>query len=46
MCIRDSTYTTADIGTVAGVLTTQRSAIVDTNQADAALQPYPGPDAQ
>lgn len=40
------TYTTADIGTVAGVLTGARSAIVDTNQADAALQPFPGPDAQ
>jgi hypothetical protein len=40
------TYTTADIGTIATALTGTRSAIVDPNMPDAALHPYPGPDAQ
>jgi hypothetical protein len=40
------TYTTADITTVAGVLTGTRSAIVDSNLNDAGAQVYPGPDAQ
>jgi hypothetical protein len=40
------TYTTADITTVAGVLTGTKPAIVDSNLADAGSQPFPGPDAQ
>jgi hypothetical protein len=36
------TFTTADIGTVAGVLTGTKPAIVDPVLADAGLQPYPG----
>ena len=40
------TFTTADIGTVAGVLVGTKPAIVDPAQADAGLQPFPGPDAQ
>jgi hypothetical protein len=39
------TYTTADITTVAGVLTGSRSAVVDSNLNDAGAQVYPGPDA-
>jgi hypothetical protein len=36
------TFTTDDIGTVAGVLTGTKAAIVEPSLADAGLQPFPG----